>query len=142
LVIFGFQVALIHIEEAFVVYQKQIQGQVASGINSMKFVKLVLEGIEKNILLVATEDSSVLAIEEDTGNALSPNTVQTKNPSRALSMHVLGELPIFVLSVLLSCSNYTGLECMNLWHFFLIIIIMRMYMDMTCLLFVNCNFLL
>jgi hypothetical protein len=111
-------VALIHIEEASIVYQKQIQGLAASGINSMQFVKFVLEGFEKNILLVATEDSSILAIEEDTGNGLSPNTVQTKNPSRSLLMHVLGELPIFVLSVLLSYLNYTGFECMNFWHFF------------------------
>lgn len=90
----------IHIEEASIVYQKQIQGQVANGIISMQFEKFVLEGFEKNILLVATEDSSILAIEEDTGKALSPNTLHTKNPSRALLMHVLGELSIFVLLVL------------------------------------------
>ncbi|KAJ4746628.1 Transducin/WD40 repeat-like superfamily protein [Rhynchospora pubera] len=84
-------VVLVHIEEASILYQKQMQGQVASGIISMQFEKFVLEGFEKNVLLVATEDSSILAIEEDTGIAISPNTVHTKNPSRALLMHVLEE---------------------------------------------------
>lgn len=86
---------LVHIEEASIVYQKQIQGQIASGIISMQFEKFVLEGFEKNLLLVATEDSSILAIEEDTGNALSPNIVHTKNPSRALLMQIIGELSTF-----------------------------------------------
>ncbi|XP_078162449.1 transducin/WD40 repeat-like superfamily protein [Carex rostrata] len=88
-------VVLVHIEEASIVYQKQIQGQVASGIISMQFKKFVLEGFEKNLLLVATEDSSILAIEEETGNALSPNIVHTKNPSRALLMQIIEEEQCF-----------------------------------------------
>ncbi|KAJ3680432.1 hypothetical protein LUZ60_016710 [Juncus effusus] len=81
--------ALVNTEEASIIYQKQIQGQVSSGIISMQFEKFVQEGFEKNILLILTEDSSVLAFEEESGNDISPNSVHTKNPSRALLMHVL-----------------------------------------------------
>lgn len=41
--------------------------------------------------MVTTKDSSVLALDSDTGNKLNANTVHPKKPSKALFMHILGK---------------------------------------------------
>lgn len=85
-----FQVSVIQMEGTTILYQKQIPGQVYSGIMSLQFVNHGQNGSENSILLVGMEDSSVLALEEDSGHALSANPVKTKKTCKALLMHILG----------------------------------------------------
>lgn len=77
---------------ASILYQKEIRSHLYSGIISLKFGNCVQNGLEKEILLVGMEDSSVFALEEDTGHALSASPIRTKNPSKALLMCILGML--------------------------------------------------
>ncbi|XP_072958084.1 uncharacterized protein [Typha angustifolia] len=82
-------VAVINIEEGTILYQKQCQSRIYSGVVSLQFETYAQDGFDKNVLLVAMEDSSVLALEVDTGNQLSTSLVCTKKPSRALLMQIL-----------------------------------------------------
>ncbi|KAH7566170.1 hypothetical protein JRO89_XS08G0109400 [Xanthoceras sorbifolium] len=68
---------------------KLIDFTVVSWIISLQFETCNFHGFEKNVLVVATKDSSVLALDSDTGNTMSTNTVHPKKPSRALFMQVL-----------------------------------------------------
>ena len=49
-------------------------------------------GYDKDILIIAMEDSSIFILEEETGKLLNPNPVQTDKPSKALLLQMLGEL--------------------------------------------------
>ncbi|KAK2657637.1 hypothetical protein Ddye_010689 [Dipteronia dyeriana] len=82
-------ITLIDIEGPTVLYEKHIASEICSGIISMQFETCNLHGFEKNVLVVATKDSSVLALDSDNGNTLSANTIHPKKPSRALFMQVL-----------------------------------------------------
>ncbi|WOL07246.1 hypothetical protein Cni_G15985 [Canna indica] len=86
-------VAVIKVEGTTILYQKQIPSQLYNGIISLQFGNFGQNGLEKDILLVGMEDSSVLALEEDSGNTLSANPVRTKKPSKALLMHILDASP-------------------------------------------------
>ncbi|CAL9101764.1 unnamed protein product [Musa acuminata var. zebrina] len=86
-------VSVIQMEGTTILYQKQIPGQVYSGIMSLQFVNHGQNGSENSILLVGMEDSSVLALEEDSGHALSANPVKTKKTCKALLMHILDASP-------------------------------------------------
>lgn len=85
-----FQVSVIQLEETTVLYQKQISSLLNSGIASLHFGSSAQNGIVKKILLVGTEDSSILPLEKDSGNLLIAKPLQPKKPSKALLLHVLG----------------------------------------------------
>ena len=85
------QVSVIDIEGPTLLYQQLIISELSTGIISLKFETCNLHGFEKNTLVVATRDSSVLALDCDTGNMLSSETVHPKKPSRALYMEILGK---------------------------------------------------
>jgi hypothetical protein len=72
-------------------YQKHIASEISTGIISLQFITCTLYGFSKNILAVGTKDSSVLALDNETGNTLSTGTVHPKKPSKALFMQVLGK---------------------------------------------------
>jgi WD40 repeat protein len=82
-------VSVIDMEGASVLYEKHIASELCTAIISLQFKTCILHGFEKNVLIVATKDSSVLAIETDTGNILSPNKIQPNKPSKALFMQIL-----------------------------------------------------
>ncbi|XP_020083901.1 uncharacterized protein LOC109707188 isoform X3 [Ananas comosus] len=82
-------VSVINMEDASIIYQKQMQSQLYSGVTSLRFEKYCQDGSEKNVLLVGMEDSVVWAFEEDKGDAMSTNSIRTKEPSRALLMEIL-----------------------------------------------------
>lgn len=88
---FSAQVSLIDIEGPTLLYEKHFASEICTGIISLEFQTCSLHGFEKNVIAVATKDSSVLAIDCDTGNTLSTSIVHPKKPSRALFMHVLGK---------------------------------------------------
>ncbi|CAI0421744.1 unnamed protein product [Linum tenue] len=70
-------------------YQQHIASELSAGIISLKFETCNLHGFEKKTLVVATRDSSVLALDCDSGNMLSTETVHPNKPSRALYMEIL-----------------------------------------------------
>ncbi|KAF5960855.1 hypothetical protein HYC85_002064 [Camellia sinensis] len=82
-------VSLIDMEGPILLYQKHIASELCTGIISLQFETCSIHGFQKNILVVATKDSSVLAVESDTGNTLSSALVHPKKPSRALYMQIL-----------------------------------------------------
>ncbi|XP_044461920.1 uncharacterized protein LOC123193167 isoform X3 [Mangifera indica] len=82
-------VALVDIEGPTVLYQKHFDSEICTGIISMQFETCSLHGFDKNVLVVGTKDSSVLALDSDSGNMLSTNTVHPKKPSRAHFMQIL-----------------------------------------------------
>ncbi|XP_057958886.1 uncharacterized protein LOC131151627 [Malania oleifera] len=82
-------VSLIDIEGHTIIYQRHIPSELCPGIISLQFETCSFHGFEKNALLVATRDSSVLALEGDMGNTLSSSTVHPKKPSKALFMQIL-----------------------------------------------------
>ncbi|XP_019172350.1 PREDICTED: uncharacterized protein LOC109167711 [Ipomoea nil] len=51
---------------------------------------IISSQFEKNVLVVATRDSSVLALDGETGNILSPSIVHPTKTSRALFMQIIG----------------------------------------------------
>ncbi|XP_019172348.1 PREDICTED: uncharacterized protein LOC109167710 isoform X1 [Ipomoea nil] len=83
-------VSLIDIESLSVLYERHVATELCTGIISSQFETCSLHGFEKNVLVVATRDSSVLALEGETGNILSPSMVHPKKPSRALFMQIIG----------------------------------------------------
>ncbi|XP_070024076.1 uncharacterized protein [Nicotiana sylvestris] len=82
-------VVLIDSDSKTILYQTHIASEICAGVISMQFNTCSLHGFDKNILVVATKDSSVLALETETGNILSPSMVHPKKPSRALFMQIL-----------------------------------------------------
>ncbi|KAL0449691.1 UNVERIFIED_CONTAM: hypothetical protein Slati_1525500 [Sesamum latifolium] len=83
-------VSLIDPEGPSVLYQTHIASELCTGIISMHFETCSFHGFEKNVMIVATKDSSVLALERDTGNTLSSGIVRPSKPSRALFTQILG----------------------------------------------------
>ncbi|KAL0379102.1 UNVERIFIED_CONTAM: hypothetical protein Sradi_3215700 [Sesamum radiatum] len=59
-------VSLIDPEGPSVLYQTHIASELCTGIISMHFETCSFHGFEKNVMIVATKDSSVLALERDT----------------------------------------------------------------------------
>ncbi|KAG4212614.1 hypothetical protein ERO13_A02G177700v2 [Gossypium hirsutum] len=82
-------VSLVDTEGLNIIFQSHIASDISPGIISMQFKTCSLQNFEKNVLVVATKDSSVLAFDSDSGNMLSASMVQPKKPSRALFMHIL-----------------------------------------------------
>ncbi|KAK9164722.1 hypothetical protein Syun_005624 [Stephania yunnanensis] len=83
-------VSLIDMEGPTLLFQQHIPSDLASGVISLQFGTCNFQGFEKNTLLVATKDSTVLALEVETGNTLSATAVRPNKPSRALFMQILG----------------------------------------------------
>jgi hypothetical protein len=94
------QVSVFNLDGLTLSYQKHIASEIASGITSLQFLTCSLHGFDKNILAVGTKDSSVLALDNETGNTMSTGTVQPKKPSKALFVQVFGKC----------------LESLDLWH--------------------------
>ncbi|XP_034223621.1 uncharacterized protein LOC117633893 isoform X2 [Prunus dulcis] len=82
-------VSVLDIEGPTVLYQKHIASEISTGIISLHFQTCSFHGFDKNVLAVATEDSSVLALDSDNGNTLSTSLVHPKKPTRALFMQIL-----------------------------------------------------
>ncbi|KAG9136988.1 hypothetical protein Leryth_013829 [Lithospermum erythrorhizon] len=82
-------VSLFDMEGQTLLYQNHIASELCTGIMSLQFGNCSIQGFDKNLLMVATKDSSVLAFESETGNSLSSSVVCPKSPSRALYMQIL-----------------------------------------------------
>ncbi|XP_065855738.1 uncharacterized protein [Euphorbia lathyris] len=82
-------VSLIDLKGPTLLYEKHIASEFSTGIVSLQFETLIVHGFEKKSLLVATKDSSVLAVDVDTGNMMGTSTVHPKKPSKALFMQIL-----------------------------------------------------
>ncbi|XP_021722917.1 uncharacterized protein LOC110690403 isoform X2 [Chenopodium quinoa] len=82
-------VSVINVEGSSMLHQKKIGTELSSDVISVKFESSALHGFEKNVLVIATKDSSLLAIDADTGNTLSSSVVHPKKPSKALFMQTL-----------------------------------------------------
>ncbi|XP_021911469.1 uncharacterized protein LOC110825315 isoform X2 [Carica papaya] len=82
-------VLIVDIEGPTLLCEKHIASEICLGIISLQFGTCSLQGFEKNVLVVATRDSSVLALDSDNGNMLSTSMVCPKKPSRALFMQIL-----------------------------------------------------
>lgn len=85
------QISVFSMDGVTLLYQKHIASEISAGVISLQFLTCSLHGFEKNILAVGTKDSSVLALDSETGNSLSTGTVRPKKPSKALFMQVLGK---------------------------------------------------
>ncbi|KAG7015851.1 Syntaxin-binding protein 5, partial [Cucurbita argyrosperma subsp. argyrosperma] len=83
------QVSVFDIQGSSLIYQKRVASEISTGIISLQFESCNLQGFEKNVLTIATVDSSILAVDGETGNTLSASMVHPKKPSRALFMQVL-----------------------------------------------------
>ncbi|XWS42234.1 hypothetical protein CRYUN_Cryun17cG0150600 [Craigia yunnanensis] len=81
--------SLVDTEGPNIIFQSHIASDFCLGIISTQFKTCSLQNFEKNVLVVATKDSSVLAFDSDTGNMLSASMVRPKKPSRALFMQIL-----------------------------------------------------
>uniref|UniRef100_A0A1J3IQU5 Syntaxin-binding protein 5 n=1 Tax=Noccaea caerulescens TaxID=107243 RepID=A0A1J3IQU5_NOCCA len=82
-------VSLVDIEEATVLYTKHIASDICSGIISLQFESCSVQGFEKKVLVVAMRDSSVFALDCDTGNMIGTNMIKPKKPFKALYMQIL-----------------------------------------------------
>ncbi|KAK4752842.1 hypothetical protein SAY87_021640 [Trapa incisa] len=83
------QVSLIDIEGPAVLCTESIGRGMSSGVISIQFASCSLHGFEKNIVVVATRDSSVLGMDSDIMKTLTTGTVHPRMPSKALLMEVL-----------------------------------------------------
>lgn len=77
-------------------YERHFTSELSSGIISLQFKTCNFHGFDKNALVVASKDSSVIALEIETGNTISANPIRSKKPSRALFMHILGNILMFL----------------------------------------------
>ncbi|KAK7262765.1 hypothetical protein RJT34_30345 [Clitoria ternatea] len=82
-------VSVFNIDGPTLLYQKHITSEISAGIISLQFQICSWHGFEKNILVIGTKDSSVLSLDNESGNTLSTGTVHPKKPSKALLMQVL-----------------------------------------------------
>ncbi|KAI6671602.1 hypothetical protein NL676_006487 [Syzygium grande] len=105
-------VALIDVEGPHVQFTKQISSDISTGIISLQLGTCTLHGFQKNILVMSTRDSSVVALDSDTGTILSNSMVRPKKPSRALFLEILElntedmvEDSMFKQGLLLLCSE-------------------------------------
>lgn len=102
-----FQISVINVEDAAILYQEQFECRLPGGIASLQFEIYSNNGYDKDILIIAMEDSSIFVIEEETGKLLNPNPVQTDKPSKAILLQMLGALyGIAYLSVFVVYINY------------------------------------
>lgn len=85
------QVMLIDPEGPSILYQTHIASEFSTGIISMHFEMCSFHGFEKNVMIITTKDSSVFALEKDTGNTLSSGVVHPTKPKKALFTQILGE---------------------------------------------------
>lgn len=72
-------------------YEKRIASEFCTGNISLHFETCSFHGFEKDVIIVATKDSSIFTLEKDTGNTLSSDVVRPNTPSKALFTRVLGE---------------------------------------------------
>ncbi|KAK6922499.1 Lethal giant larvae (Lgl)-like, C-terminal domain [Dillenia turbinata] len=72
-----------------VLFQKHITSELSTAVVSVEFETCTLHGFERNVLIVATKDSSILAVGSDTGDTLTTSMVHPKKRSRALFMLIL-----------------------------------------------------
>ncbi|XP_008448470.2 uncharacterized protein LOC103490647 isoform X2 [Cucumis melo] len=82
-------VSLFSIQGSDLIYQKRITSEISTGIISLQFESCSLQGFDKNVIMISTKDSSILALDGETGNTLSASMVHPKKPSRALFMQIL-----------------------------------------------------
>ncbi|KAL7143745.1 hypothetical protein ABFS83_08G213000 [Erythranthe nasuta] len=82
-------VSLIDPEGPNILYQKHFASELCTGIISMHFETCSFHGFEKNVVIVATKDSSISALDKDTGNSLSSAVVRPNKPSTALFTRIL-----------------------------------------------------
>ncbi|KAL5215173.1 hypothetical protein ABZP36_004325 [Zizania latifolia] len=82
-------VSVISIEDASILYQKQLECRLSGGIASLQFEIYSHNGYDKDLLIVGIEDSTIFLLEEETGKLLNTNPFQTNKPSRALLMQTL-----------------------------------------------------
>ncbi|KAL7104128.1 hypothetical protein ACP275_08G224800 [Erythranthe tilingii] len=82
-------VSLIDPEGPNILYQKHFASELCTGIISMHFETCSFHGFEKNVIIVATKDSSLSALDKDTGNSLSSAIVRPNKPSTALFTRIL-----------------------------------------------------
>ncbi|KAL5706115.1 hypothetical protein ACHQM5_024323 [Ranunculus cassubicifolius] len=82
-------VYVIDIEAATIVFQSNVTSEVCNDITSLQFETCAFHGFEKHVLLVGTKDSSVLALESDTGNTLSETAVSPKKHAKSLFMQII-----------------------------------------------------
>ncbi|XP_010446909.1 PREDICTED: uncharacterized protein LOC104729648 [Camelina sativa] len=82
-------VSLADVEEATVLYSKHIASDICPRIISLQFESCIVQGFEKNVLVVAMRDSSVFALDSDTGNMIGTNMIKPKKPFKALFMQIL-----------------------------------------------------
>ncbi|KAL4577786.1 hypothetical protein LXL04_013900 [Taraxacum kok-saghyz] len=85
-------VSVIDIGGGSVLYERHIASELSTGVVSVEFGMCSLHGFEKSVLMAATKDSSVWALESETGNILNNNgSVHPKKPSKALLIQMLDE---------------------------------------------------
>ena len=98
-------------------YQKHMASELCPGVISLQFETCSLHGFEKNIIVVTTKDSSVLAVESDTGNTLGSGLVCPKKRSRALFMQILGNSRSFTCVTWCPLLPWTRLmyDSSNMW---------------------------
>uniref|UniRef100_A0ACD5UUB5 Uncharacterized protein n=1 Tax=Avena sativa TaxID=4498 RepID=A0ACD5UUB5_AVESA len=82
-------VSVIKIDDATILYQKQLECRVSGGISSLQFELYSHNGYDKDLLIVGMEDSSISVLEEETGKLLNTSPVQTNRPSRPLLLQTL-----------------------------------------------------
>ncbi|XP_027078958.1 uncharacterized protein [Coffea arabica] len=87
-------VCLINLEGPTLLYERHFASELSTGIISLQSVTCSLHGFEKNVLVAATKDSSVVALETESGNTLNTNMIRPKKPSRALYMQILDGLEV------------------------------------------------
>ncbi|GJN26722.1 hypothetical protein PR202_gb14678 [Eleusine coracana subsp. coracana] len=86
-------VSVINTEDGSILYQKQFECRLSGGIASLQFETYSHNGYDKDILIIAMEDSSIFILEEETGKLLNTNPVQTDKPAKALLLQVLESTP-------------------------------------------------
>ncbi|KAF9607948.1 hypothetical protein IFM89_003868 [Coptis chinensis] len=82
-------VSVINMEGPTILFQIRIMNEVCNDVVSLHFETCSFHGFEKKVLLVGMKDSSVVAVESDTGNTFSTTSVRPKKPARVLFMQVL-----------------------------------------------------
>lgn len=115
-------VFVIDIKGTSILYQKQFPTLIYSGTISLQFENCNHNGYVKNVLLIATEDSSVIAVEGDTGNDLSSNGIHTKKPSRCLLMQILDISPAGICTANLQEMNQEKYEKDNVTNLSVILL--------------------
>ncbi|XP_076882068.1 uncharacterized protein LOC143530409 isoform X1 [Bidens hawaiensis] len=84
-------VSVIDMAGPTLLYERRIASELSTAVVSLQFGMCSLHGFEKNILVVATKDSSAWALESETGNILNTAAVHPKKPSKALFVQLLDE---------------------------------------------------